>query len=84
MKPTQQKTAETEALKTWLVHLDPAAPKAATQNFQLRQPIHFSSLLEPVGVAFPSCAAKDKTSTYAGPSFLLDAGNKESFQIQCP
>lgn len=47
-----------------LVHLEPAVPEAAPQNFQLCKLIHSSFLVEPVGVALPSFTAKDKTSTY--------------------
>lgn len=61
---TEPRDGEKERGGPLLVHLEPAVPEAVPQNFQLCKPIHFSFLVELVGVALPSFTAKDKTSTY--------------------
>lgn len=61
---TEPRDGEKERGGPLLVHREPAVPEAVPQNFQLCKPIHFSFLVELVGVALPSFTAKDKTSTY--------------------
>ena len=62
-----------------LVHLEPAVPEAVPQNFQLCKPMHFSFLIEPVGVVLPSLTTKTYSvpSAYSVPSFMLNMGDKD-------